>query len=159
MTDSPESHACSYCHLEEAGRDPIGGWVHRDEHWLVGHGPADTTMPGALKIISRRHFVDFAEMTPAESASFGLLLTRLDTALRASTDAERVHLVSTRDRVQHFHAWLYPRPASHPLRGTAFLDAPQRGDPADAERTARAVRDHLGASAPQHRHAHEPSAR
>ncbi|MGJ6960511.1 hypothetical protein ACSDR0_01270 [Streptosporangium sp. G11] len=156
MTDSPDSRACSYCHLEEAGRDPIGGWVHRDEHWLVGQGPADTTMPGALKITSRRHFV---EMTPAESASFGPLLTRLDTALRANTDAERVHLVSTRDRVQHFHAWLYPRPASHALRGTDFLNAPQRSDPADAERAARAARDHLGAPAPEHRHAHEPSTR
>ncbi|MDF5755053.1 hypothetical protein [Spongiactinospora sp. TRM90649] len=143
MTDE---HACPYCQLEEAGRDPIGGWVHRDEHWLVGQGPAETTMPGAMKITSRRHFVDFAEMTPDESASFGTLLTRLDAALRATTDAERVHLVSTRDRVQHFHAWLYPRAASHALRGTAFLDAPQHGDPADAARAAVAVRDHLATS-------------
>ncbi|WP_062356768.1 HIT family protein [Herbidospora yilanensis] len=140
MTENLE---CPYCHLEETDRDPLGGWIHRDEHWLVGQGPADTTMPGALKITSRRHFIDFAEMTAAESASFGPLLTRLDTAMRAGTDAERVHLVSTRDRVQHFHAWLYPRPASHLLRGTAFLNAPQRSDPADAERTARAIRDHL----------------
>ncbi|MFI7536704.1 HIT family protein [Streptosporangium sp. NPDC049376] len=144
---------CPYCHLQEGGQDPIGGWVHSDEHWLVGQGPAETTMPGALKIISRRHFIDFAEMTPDESASFGALLTRLDTALRATTDAERVHLVSTRDRVQHFHAWLYPRPASHALRGTAFLNAPQHSDPADAAETARAVRDHLDhtITAPPHR--------
>lgn len=37
----------------------------------------------------------------------------------------RVHLVSTRDRVPHFHAWLYPRYATDALRGTAFLNAPQ----------------------------------
>jgi diadenosine tetraphosphate (Ap4A) HIT family hydrolase len=100
-------------------------------------------MPGALRISSRRHFVDFADMTSAEAAAFGTLLSRLDTALRATTDAERVHLVSTRDRVAHFHAWLYPRPASHPLRGTDFLNAPQHSEPAAAERAAGAVRDHL----------------
>lgn len=132
---------CPYCAPPEPDH---GGWVHRDEHWLVAHGPAETAMAGALRVTSRRHYTDFAEMTPAESESFGRLLTRLDTALRAVTDAERVHVVSTRDRVQHFHAWLYPRPQSHPLRGTDFLNAPQRTTPAEAERTATAVRAHLG---------------
>ncbi|WP_433262010.1 HIT family protein [Actinosynnema sp. CS-041913] len=133
---------CPYCDLAEP--DQVG-WVHADEHWLVNQGPAATTMAGGLRVTSRRHFTDFAEMTSAEAATFGILLHRLDAALRAVTDAERVHLVSTRDRVPHFHAWLYPRPAAHPLRGTAFLDAPQSGDPAAALRTARAVRDRLGA--------------
>ncbi|MGM1065588.1 HIT family protein [Saccharothrix sp. Mg75] len=136
---------CPYC--DPAGPDPRGR-VHDDEHWLVAHGPADTAMTGALRVTSRRHFTDFAEMTPAESGSFGPLLTRLDTALRAVTDAERVHVVSTRDRVPHFHAWLYPRPASHPLRGTAFLDAPQRTTPEEAERTAAALREHLAVRSP-----------
>jgi diadenosine tetraphosphate (Ap4A) HIT family hydrolase len=131
---------CAYCALPEPH---LGGWIHRDEHWLVVHGPAETTMTGALKVVSRRHFTDFAEMTTAESESFGRLLTRLDIALRAVTDAERIHVVSTRDRVPHFHAWLYPRPASHPLRGTDFLNAPQRTTPAAAEHTAHAVREHL----------------
>lgn len=133
---------CPYCELPEPD---LGGWVHSDEHWLVAHGPADTTMTGALRVTSRRHFTDFAEMTPAESESFGRLLTRLDTALRAVTDAERVHVVSTRDRVPHFHAWLYPRPAHHPLRGTDFLNAPQQTTNAEAERTANAVRAQLAA--------------
>jgi diadenosine tetraphosphate (Ap4A) HIT family hydrolase len=137
---SPDMADCPYCEL---AKPALGGWVHADEHWLVNHGPADTTMPGALRITSRRHFIDFAEMTPAEAGTFGLLLVRLDTALRAVANAERVHLVSTRDRVPHFHAWLYPRPATHPLRRTEFLNAPQRSDPAEAEKTACAVRDHL----------------
>jgi diadenosine tetraphosphate (Ap4A) HIT family hydrolase len=139
-----ENHDCPYCHLDEADPEPAGGWIYRDARWLVSQGPPETTMTGALKITSRRHFTDFAEMTSPEAASFGPLLTRLDTALREATGAERVHLVSTRDRIQHFHAWLYPRPASHPLRGTEFLNAPQHSDPADAERTARTIRRHLG---------------
>lgn len=132
---------CPYC---EPLTEPVGGWVYRDARWLVRHGPPSTTMPGGLQIISTRHFNDFAEMTDQEAASFGGLLVRLDAALRATTDAERVHLVSTRDRVPHFHAWLYPRPASHPLRGTEFLAAAQSSQEIDVERAAAALRRHLG---------------
>jgi diadenosine tetraphosphate (Ap4A) HIT family hydrolase len=135
---------CPYCVFNDPdSEEPPDGWIYRDRHWLVGHGPIATTMPRGLKIISRRHFTDFADMTIAEAAAFGSLLIRLDAALRAVMSAERVHLLSTRDRVPHFHAWLYPRPASHPLRGTEFLAAPQRSESADAEHAAHAVREHL----------------
>ena len=82
-------------------------------------------------------------MTSDEAASFGILIGRLDTALRAVTDVERVHLVSTRDRVDHFHAWLYPRRAENSLRGTQFLAAPQSSEVRDAEQAADAVRQRL----------------
>ncbi len=131
---------CPYCELTaEQG----GAWIYRDERWLVRHGPASSTSAGGLQIISIRHFIDFADMTDEEARSFGPLLVRLDIAVRAATDAERVHLVSTRDRVAHFHAWLYPRPASHPLRGTDFLAAPQSSQIADAERVAEVIRQRL----------------
>ncbi|GAA3608868.1 hypothetical protein GCM10022419_112280 [Nonomuraea rosea] len=141
-----DNHTCPYCHLSAATDEPPGGWVHRDEFWLVHHGPAGTSRPGTMKIISRRHFVDFADMTASETATFGPLLSRLDIALHATTDAERVHLISTRDRVQHFHAWLYPRPASHPLRSIDFLAAPQHSDPAEVDSVAEAVRRRLTAA-------------
>ncbi len=132
---------CAYCGIADLENpSPAGGWIHRDDDWLVQHGPPETTMAGGVKIVSRRHFTDFAEMTTSEAASFGLLLRGLDTAIRSVTDAERVHLVSTRDRVPHFHAWLYPRMATEPRRGTDFLAAPQQCLPADAERVAEALR-------------------
>ncbi len=145
MTSDKE---CPYCHLDEAAQEPAGGWICRDAHWLVSHGPPGTSMPGALKITSRRHFTDFADMTGPEAASFGPLLTRLDTAMREVTGGERVHLVSTRGRVQHFHPWLHPTPGFLPLAGTGLLNAPQRSHPAEAEVAARAIRHHLTASPP-----------
>lgn len=133
---------CPYCG-GEAVREPVGGWIYRDDDWLVSHGPPDASRPGTVKITSRRHYPDFADMTPSESASFGALLSRLDTAMRAVTDAERVHLVSTRDRIPHFHAWLYPRPADSPLRGTTFLAAPQHCSADEAENASDAIRRRL----------------
>lgn len=135
---------CPYClQVEEPDPTTIGDLIHRDEHWLVRHGPTDAARPGTAKIIACRHYTDFAEMTVGEAASFGQLIRRLDAALRGATDAERVHLVSTRDRVPHFHAWLYPRPANSQLRGTDFLAAPQQSSPTEAQDAARAIRHAL----------------
>src|SRR5438094_2928655 len=66
---------CYYCTKHRTGEDaPPGGWLVADGNWLVGHGPAHMSLPGTLRIESRRHFTDFADMTDAEAASFGLLL-------------------------------------------------------------------------------------
>lgn len=79
-------------------------------------------------------------MNAAEQTSFGPLLHTLDIAVREVTGAERVHLVSTSDRVQHFHAWLHPRYATDDLRGTAFLDAPQAATPDSAAAASAQLR-------------------
>jgi diadenosine tetraphosphate (Ap4A) HIT family hydrolase len=142
-----QTAGCAYCAVVTSTDEPAGGWVYRDEHWAVAHGPAEKTAPGGLLIRSARHFVDFAEMSGAETTSFGQLVARLDAAIRATVDAERVHLVSTRDRVQHFHAWLYPRAADVALRGTDFLAAPQEGSPVDVERAVAAIRTWLAGAA------------
>lgn len=135
---------CPYCQLQAPGQSaPVGGWIAEEDHYLVQHGEPASSAPGAVKIVARRHFVDFADMTEAEANAFGSLVSRLDRALRETTDAERVHLVSTRDRVPHFHAWLYPRPASSRLRGTTFLAAPQESSRAAAESAAAAIRGAL----------------
>jgi diadenosine tetraphosphate (Ap4A) HIT family hydrolase len=143
---APESE-CPYCQFQTPGHAvPVGGWIAEEHHYLVQHGEPESSAPGAVKIVARRHFVDFAEMTEDEANAFGSLVSRLDRALRETTDAERVHLVSTRDRVPHFHAWLYPRPASSQLRGTTFLAAPQKSSRAATELAAAAIRAVLNRS-------------
>jgi hypothetical protein len=47
------------------------------------------------------------------------------------------------DYQPHFHAWLYPRAAEEPQRGTAFLDQGFECTGAAAEAAARAIRSHL----------------
>ena len=141
MTESAANLACPYCQLSAAGHaEAVGGWIEVGDHYLVQHGEPESSGAGAVKIVARRHFVDFADMTEFEATAFGSLVSRLDRAIRQATAAERVHLVSTRDRVAHFHAWLYPRPASSPLRGTAFLAAPQESSRTAAEAASAAIR-------------------
>ncbi len=138
---------CYYCVRHRTGEDPPpGGWLVEDEDWLVGHGPAHMSLPGTLRIESRRHFTDFAEMTGAEAASFGVLLRELYRAVRPVTGAERIHLLATMDYQPHFHAWLYPRAAADPRRGTAFLDHGMACPQEAAEAAAAELRGMLPAA-------------
>lgn len=145
MTDGQPG--CYYCERQGNGADPPpGGWLIADGEWLVGHGPAHMSLPGTLRIESRRHFTDFAEMTGAEAASFGPLLRLLYRAVREATGAERVHLLATMDYQPHFHAWLYPRAAAEPRRGTAFLHHGFECSQANAETAAAALAATLAAA-------------
>jgi hypothetical protein len=144
MSDGPD---CYYCAKHQTGVDPPpGGWLVEDSDWLVGHGPAHMSRPGTLRIESRRHFTDFADMTDNEAVSFGRLLSALYRVILPVTGAERVHLLATMDYQPHFHAWLYPRAASDPRRGTAFLDHGMECAQAEAKAAAAAIRSALPVS-------------
>lgn len=136
-----EVPACYFCEKHRTGGDaPQGGWLFEDRDWLVGHGPVNMCLAGSLRIESRRHFTDFAEMTDSEAASFGRLLTDLYRAVRPATGAERIHLLATMDYQPHFHAWLYPRSATERRRGTEFLNHDMSCALADAEAVADRIR-------------------
>jgi len=141
MTEHP---TCYYCRRQQTPVDPPpGGWLIDDADWLVGHGPAHMCLAGSLRIESRRHFTDFADMTDAEAASFGRLLATLYRAGRPATGAERIHLVATMDFQPHFHAWLYPRLPAESRRGTTFLNQDMSCDQADAVAAAACIRGAL----------------
>jgi diadenosine tetraphosphate (Ap4A) HIT family hydrolase len=145
VTDRP---ACYFCEQHSTGADsPPGGWLVEDRDWLVGHGPENMCLAGSLRIESRRHFTDFAEMTEAEAESFGRLLTALYSSVRLATGAERIHLLATMDYQPHFHAWLYPRAATEKRRGMAFLNHDMSCGRGEAEAAAVRIRAALIANA------------
>src|SRR5512144_2207098 len=96
---------------------PPGGYIYEDEHWMVCHAPGRLGPLGTLFIESRRHFLDYSEMTDEEAASLGGVLRRVFAALRAQTGAERIYHVLLLEGVPHFHAWIVPRRPQDPERG------------------------------------------
>jgi diadenosine tetraphosphate (Ap4A) HIT family hydrolase len=100
---------------------PPGGYIYEDEHWMVCHAPEKLGPLGTLFIESRRHFLDYAEMTDEESASLGSVMRKLYRALRLHTDAERIYQVTLMEGVPHFHSWLVPRRKTDTERGMKFL--------------------------------------
>jgi diadenosine tetraphosphate (Ap4A) HIT family hydrolase len=102
---------------------PPGGHLVDDDLWRVGHAPTVFSPRGALLLEARRHFLDYAGMTPEESASYAGLLGRLMPVIKEVTGAERVHVFSNMDGAPHFHTWLMPR-GPQDVKGRRFLVQP-----------------------------------
>jgi diadenosine tetraphosphate (Ap4A) HIT family hydrolase len=100
---------------------PPGGYIYEDEHWMVCHAPGKLGPLGTLFIESRRHFLDYADMTEEESASLGHVMRKIYGALRLHTEAERIYQVTLLEGVPHFHTWLIPRRKEDTEKGMKFL--------------------------------------
>jgi len=100
---------------------PPGGYIYEDEYWMVCHAPAKLGPLGTLFVESRRHFLDYAEMTDEESASLGNLMRKVYDALRLRTEAERIYQVTLLEGIPHFHSWLVPRRKADAEKGMKLL--------------------------------------
>jgi diadenosine tetraphosphate (Ap4A) HIT family hydrolase len=119
IANSPDCFLCRKHNGHEAA--PPGGYVYADEHWMVCHAPGKLGPLGTLFIESKRHFLDYAEMTDEESASLGTIMRKIYQALKLHTGAERVYQVTLMDGVPHFHSWLVPHRKDDPAKGMNFL--------------------------------------
>ncbi|HET9111327.1 MAG TPA: hypothetical protein VFN78_10920 [Ktedonobacterales bacterium] len=133
-----ECFICRKQHGEEAA--PPGGYLYEGDHFRVCHAPVALATPGTLLVESRRHFLDFAEMTPEEATSYGPLLARLYTAIKRTTGAERVYTLVTLEGSDHFHTWLIPRTPDAESRGVRLLAQDQSCAPEEALSAAAAIR-------------------
>jgi len=113
---------CFICRKHNGGEaTPPGGYIYEDEHWMVCHAPVKLGPLGTLFIESKRHFLDYAEMTDEESTSLGNAMKKVYRALRLHTDAERIYQVTLMEGVPHFHSWLVPHRKDDAERGMKFL--------------------------------------
>lgn len=122
MQPMPEFSKCFLCR-KHAGLEvqPPGGYIYTDDEWLVCHAPGIQGPVGTLFIESRRHYLDFCEMTSSEAHSYGALMQKIYPLLKELTGAERVYSVVMLEGVPHFHTWLVPRRVEDKERGMAFL--------------------------------------
>ncbi len=88
---------------------------------MVCHASGKLGPLGTLFIESKRHFLDYAEMTEEESASLGRVLKKVFSALRQNMDVERIYQLTTMEGQPHFHSWLVPRGKDVAERGLKFL--------------------------------------
>lgn len=87
--------------------------VFEDEHWLVRHSN-ETNILGYLLIESKRHFLDLAEAEPAETNTYGTVLSSTMKALHTIIDCPRIYSFSLGEAVPHYHLHLIPRTDSLP---------------------------------------------
>jgi len=147
---TPREHECLLCEKYRGGvypayggyTEPPGGYLVDDDHWRVAHGPTPYWPAGTLLIEAKRHFLDYADMTDAESATIGPLLKTLIGPLREATGAPRIHTFSCMEGTEHFHTWLVPRIGEVPS-GRAFLANPGYCSLAEAEAAILRIREVL----------------
>jgi diadenosine tetraphosphate (Ap4A) HIT family hydrolase len=126
------------CHVCEAlaSADP-DGVVYEDAAWLgyqVGH------VPGWITLATREHVEGMEAMTDEQADAFGHAVRTVGGAVKAATQANRVHVVYLGEAARHVHAGLFPRRADQsPLLDNAGLVA-ELGSAADPQR-AKAVRE------------------
>jgi diadenosine tetraphosphate (Ap4A) HIT family hydrolase len=120
-----------------------GGYIVEGANFLVEHAPVQESSAGTVIVESRRHLLDFGEMTPAELAEFGSTVHRLVPAVKAATGVQRVYLLAVMERAPHFHLWLVPKRDEGELRGVAYLaqQPPLTTSQTAAEAMSRAIRE------------------
>ncbi|MBP1993051.1 HIT family protein [Paenibacillus eucommiae] len=126
--------SCFICdkHAGITNHQPPGGYIYEDEHWMVCHFPAEQSVVGQLVIESKRHFLDFADMTDEEAASYGFLVKKLYAFIKQITGAERVYSLVTIDGVPHFHAHFIPRTSDSLTKGINYISQEKSCDEKDA---------------------------
>jgi len=120
---------------------PPGGYIYEDEHWMVCHAPGRLGPLGMLFIESKRHFLDYAEMTDEESASLGNVMRKIYRELKVHAGAERVYQVTLIEGVPHFHSWLVPHRQEDTEKGMEFLARNDSCSDEDAAELAKILRE------------------
>jgi diadenosine tetraphosphate (Ap4A) HIT family hydrolase len=116
----PDDRDCLSC-INNARLDlPPRERVYVSSTWRVAHA-FGTALTGWMVVLPRRHVIALDELTPAEAADLGPLLTGLTSALRqvVGCDKTYVALFAEAEGFQHIHFHVVPR---HP-----DLDAGFRG--------------------------------
>lgn len=123
---------------EEAA--PPGGYIYEDGYWMVCHAPGKLGPLGMLFIESKRHFLDYAEMTDEEATSLGDVMKKIYRELKIHAGAERVYQVTLIEGVPHFHSWLVPHRKEDTEKGMKFLAGDDSCNDEDAAALANELR-------------------
>ena len=105
--------------------------VYDDGLWRVAHS-FNSTLPGWMVVIARRHISSLAETTPEEAAALGPLLRDLSAALGQVVGAQKCYVLflAEAEGFGHVHIHVVPRHADLPAdrRGVqifGYLSQPQ----------------------------------
>jgi diadenosine tetraphosphate (Ap4A) HIT family hydrolase len=119
---------CKTCELiarRDAGIAPPWDSIHRTRFWDVVHS-YNTTLPGWLVLVARRHIEAIDELTDEEALELGVLLQRVSLALKEVTGCLKTYVIQFAELAEHPHVHFHivPRMADQPenRRGTKIFE-------------------------------------
>jgi hypothetical protein len=139
MSEAGADADCVICERLR-GDPPPGGWVHADQHFVVGVS-AGAEIPGWLMIHLRRHVPPItSELSDAEARALGPLLKRLCAAIETTTGAARVYQVVWGEYLPHWTMLLAVRGEEIGPEGRRVELIANRARYVDVEAAAAAAR-------------------
>jgi len=126
---------CFSCTQNDASFLPLRDRLWEEPGWSVAHS-FNSSLPGWLVLIPRRHVTSLDELTEVESLVVGPLLRRLTSALRRVIGCEKTYvlLLAEAEGFTHLHFHVVPRSAQMPpeMRGVGVF-AYLKGVPVDEQ--------------------------
>jgi diadenosine tetraphosphate (Ap4A) HIT family hydrolase len=100
---------------------PDDDYVWTSERWrLLPLGP--TGLPVILMLEPREHFAEPGDLPDELAAELGVLLARIERAIRSIGEIGRVHVCRWGDGGEHLHWWFIGRPARLPQLIGSFVE-------------------------------------
>jgi diadenosine tetraphosphate (Ap4A) HIT family hydrolase len=106
---------CDLVRRRDRGDAPPWDSIVRTAHWDVVHS-YNTSLPGWLVLVARRHITAIDELTDEEAAELGVLLRRASAALRQVTGCGKTYVCQFAEQAEHPHVHFHviPRLADQP---------------------------------------------
>jgi diadenosine tetraphosphate (Ap4A) HIT family hydrolase len=106
---------CSLIVARDNGSAPLWDCIYRTQYWEVVHS-YNTSLPGWLVLVCRRHIEAVDEMTEAEAVELGILLQRTSAALKTAVDCIKTYVMQFAEAAEHPHVHFHivPIAADHP---------------------------------------------
>lgn len=148
----PRCYTCELTRQRDAGTAPLWDCIWRTAHWDVVHA-YNTSLPGWLVLVARRHIEAVAELTEAEAIELGLLQQRVSLLLGEVTGCVKTYIIQFAEAKEHPHVHFHvvPRMADQPeaYRSTnifSYLGVPEAERVPEADMNAIAQQIQRGLS-------------
>ena len=115
---------CLSCDVIAGRRETPGGVIFENELWHLTHQVSPVQLPGFLILQPRRHVEQLGDLTAAEAAALGPVMTAASQALSLHSQARKVYVCSFGSLVMHVHFYLVPLTAVIPsdINGANLLN-------------------------------------
>ena len=91
------------------------------ERWRLGSTPEPSGLPVIVILFPREHYADPGDLPEELASELGVMLGRVERAVRSVGEIGRVHVCRWGDGSEHLHWWFVARPARFPQLRTNFV--------------------------------------
>lgn len=111
---APGCYTCELISRRDNGEAPLWDMIMRTRFWDVAHA-YNTSLPGWLVLVVRRHITAVADLTEAEAGELGDLLRRVSLALQAVTGCQKTYVIQFAEQAEHPHVHFHVIPRATDL--------------------------------------------